>query len=397
MVIDIPSNGNSFSHAGDSTMKCPAPFAARSAVSLLLLGLAASVQAQALAIGSPLTNYAESPLPAGPLKLALEPSSYTFAFSNGGYAPPQITTRVGGAVGAMNAAGITIQPIGAVTIAESYTPSVRRPLNIRYGVTLTGAVNALQINPGTQNVDELSLQNGVSLNTAYTTEDQVSVAEALTITNMRANLRTGVVTADLSFKSTNTQTGQDFLPELAYVAKDVPLWQASVLSAPAPLKPDSLNALLDGDASFVSAEGYSLTGFENTPIPEPIGYVSAPTYNPYYVSYGYGSPYPTGYEQVPVYGKAVNAHLSRTIALGGLHLTEVGREFMTTSFSSPAGFELYAAADSIDASPEGWGAITATLNISAYVPEPSTYLMMGLGLVGISLVQRQRKVANKAA
>jgi PEP-CTERM motif len=380
-------------------MKCPAPFAARSAVSLLLLGLAASVQAQTLAIGSPLTNYAESPLPTGPLKLALEPSSYTFTFSNGGYAPPEVTTRIGGAVGALNTAGITIQRIGEVNTIETYSilPFQRTQQKIRFEVAYNGAVDALQINPDTQNVEELSLPGGVSLNAAYTTEDQVSVAEALSITNMRANLRTGVVTADLSFKSINTKTGQDFLPELNYVTKDVPLWQASVLSAPAPLKPNSLNALLEGDPTFVQTEGYTFTGLERTQIPGPIGYVTTPAYNPYYVNYGYGSPYSTGYEQVPVSGEALNAHLSRTISLGGLHLTETGHEYLTSSFGSPDGIELSLLADNIDTQPEGWGAITATLNISAYVPEPSTYLMMGLGLVGISLVQRQRKVANKAA
>jgi hypothetical protein len=45
----------------------------------------------------------------------------------------------------------------------------------------------------------------------------------------------------------------------------------------------------------------------------------------------------------------------------------------------------------VNSQPDGWGSISSSIVFTAReIPEPSTYALMGLGLVGISLVARRR-------
>jgi PEP-CTERM motif len=377
----------------------------QSTVSVALLGFCISGHAQTLSSTAPLTNYAPSPLGAGPLQLSLEPSSYTFTFSNGGYTAGQPVRSVAGAVGILNDGGFSVLREGEAKVTESTAPIPRSNESFRFGSSFTGPLGAVQINPANSQVDVIALQGGVSLNSSYKTEAQSTVNESLSITNMRANLRTGMVTADLRFTSVDSQTGTEPYAGASYSQSGVELWQASVLSLPVALKPSSLNALHQGNATPINNDGFNVTAIERTEItPGSVTYVNG---NPIYgyqnipgYPYGYGPAYLIGYEQVPVYTAgidAVNAHLTSTITLTDLRLTEQGAGYLSGSFSGDTASVAWYGIDTLNSQAGGWGSITATLNISAAVPEPSTYGLMGLGLVGMSMVCRQRQRALAAS
>jgi hypothetical protein len=86
--------------------------------------------------------------------------------------------------------------------------------------------------------------------------------------------------------------------------------------------------------------------------------------------------------------------VSTTNLLSGLKVTQAGFDFFINALGIPAGGTAYNTLAAVNNTAEGWGSLKSTINFTARevlpVPEPSTYALMGLGLVGISLVARRR-------
>jgi PEP-CTERM motif len=141
--------------------------------------------------------------------------------------------------------------------------------------------------------------------------------------------------------------------------KHVYLWDIGTIQGPTVISPAALLAAADGDTSQITAAGFTITGTEAAQA-------------------GYGTKY---------FATANNV-------LSGLKVTQEGFDFFINALGIPAGGTAYNTLAAVNNTVEGWGSMKSQINFSARevltVPEPSTYALMGLGLVGISLVARRR-------
>ncbi len=83
--------------------------------------------------------------------------------------------------------------------------------------------------------------------------------------------------------------------------------------------------------------------------------------------------------------------VSTTNVLSGLKVTDAGFAFFADALGLTEGSTGFDTLKAVNDKAEGWGAMKSSIRFTAReVPEPSTYALMGLGLVGISLVARRR-------
>ncbi len=89
----------------------------------------------------------------------------------------------------------------------------------------------------------------------------------------------------------------------------------------------------------------------------------------------------------PIVGSTAFNLGSTTTALNGLKITDAGFSAISTALDLD---EL--GINSLNAAAKNFGNISSTINVAAVaaIPEPSTYALMGLGLVGIGFAARRR-------
>jgi PEP-CTERM motif len=320
----------------------------------------------------------------------------------GGTAPSSITA-VGGTLGALNVGNITMTGQSGVTITEQWRA---RNLDKNVYPTKAAAQAALSnpniFNPGgtaplattatTSGITRVASKAGSTIASldAITTgpnAGQILSANAvggafqqgtliagtltggsLLVENIRFDIANRAVIARVvgDASAYEDENGNEIDPA-AVVDENMTLWTwgANDTVGPISLNPDAV--LAADPVAALTAEGFTLlnqvsSGQLNTNTPDPTD-----TFQKYTV-------------------------LAPT-TFNNLQITAAGRQFFINSLGlGPTGIT---ALDAVNTATGGWGKVASNIVFEVQeVPEPSTYALMGLGLVGISLVARRRSAAK---
>jgi hypothetical protein len=280
------------------------------------------------------------------------------SFSNGGILPTGLLpsgakpSSVSGLVAALNVGKVVITPLdGAVVTSKDVLLANGRTSR---GIVSIGAnVNTLIANGTTGQIENV-LATGGAIQSADFLQDVLDGGK-VSVKNLRFDLVNHAVYADMTGQA--LQLDGTFAP--LQTANNMKLWtfDAVASTGPTALPPAGLLAAADGDLSILQGLGYELVS-------------TAPG---------------------KVAGKTlytVKAHDE----FKNLLVTDEGFQFFANSLgiSDPASLG-YSTLQGVNAKAGGWGSIASDIVFQVQeVPEPSTYALMGLGLVGISLVARRR-------
>lgn len=141
-------------------------------------------------------------------------------------------------------------------------------------------------------------------------------------------------------------------PGATTIEKDVWLWSASTITGATTLAPPAVYAAGAGDFSQLDALGFTQT------------------------AKGDGTQFTYVFE-----GKTI---------LGGLKITEWGFDMFANALGYQPGSAAYVALGNANNLPDGWGSLTSRISFSV-VPEPGTWALMALGLVGLAAAARRQK------
>lgn len=271
-------------------------------------------------------------------------------FSNGQYAVTGNTFDIGGTLGALNVGKIAFSGIGGVVVNEEFTVDELGD-SIRTNVTASSNVTQLSAiidGPNAGKVQVVSAVGGARQ--VGTRISGTLTGGTADVTNIRFNIAGGQVIVDLL----GTKLAVGTKPAVVYNNPNTVLWTFDPVAdvvGPTQLKPSSLLSA-DPEAAL-RADGY--TG----------GRVGTN-------AQGYG-----------IYNVTANTQLNN------LQITSAGATFFINALGLLATGQ--DALNAVNNSLGKWGSVNSTLNFEVQeVPEPSTYALMGLGLVGISLVARRR-------
>jgi hypothetical protein len=143
----------------------------------------------------------------------------------------------------------------------------------------------------------------------------------------------------------------ELAPPEAYA--NVSLWNIGAITGPTALAPEGQRALSEGDFSVLAAQGYRLTSATQG-----------------------------------TNGRAIY-QVEGTTLLSDLTITQDGFGILSYGLGFVEGSMGFDAVSGLNSQAGGWGSITSNV-VFGTIPEPSTYALMGLGLVGIVLVARRR-------
>jgi len=318
---------------------------------------------------------------------------------------PSSVTGIGGAVAALNTGKITLTGQDGVTVSETYRArSTDKNVYPNYAAALAslsnpatqGYVNNNATTPlaplattaNTTTITRISAVANSSIASldAVTTgpnAGQILVANAvggafqrgteipgtltggtLLVENIRFDLANRTVIADVT-GDPDPVDGEGDIESETRLSFPVWTWTAADEVGPTSLKPASV--LAADPVAALAADGFTL-----------LNQVSSGQLNPL-------TPNPTDtFQKYTV--------LAQT-QFKNLQITEDARLFFIQSFGlGDAGKN---ALNAVNGSLGGWGTVASNIVFEVQeVPEPSTYALMGLGLVGISLVARRRSAAK---
>lgn len=284
----------------------------------------------------------------------LSASSVSLTFSNvtlsvaqpGARYDPADSNTIGGLVSALNAGDMTVVGGGSTSYTEGFSDD-----GTRASGTATGKFIALTANDQTGQILSIVTATGVSLTAPV--KSGIATGGTASVSNLRVDLTNHTVYADLV--GTNKATATK--PAITFTLLGQALWTFSSITGPT-----SFNA-----ASWLAAD--------------PVAALTA-----------------DGYTNIRKVTDARGVYSSATAANALTGLTLVGG-------STGTAFKFFA--DSLGLLQNGrlalagvndWGRLDSTLQISLPVlggavsdlPEPSTYALMGLGLLGLAAVSRRR-------
>jgi PEP-CTERM motif len=280
-------------------------------------------------------------------------------FSNGNGDPvngANPTTSVGGLVGALNVGKVQLSPLDGAQITETILPiGSRVKTNTRAIVRIDATVSKL-----TADIDGATAGRFTTVNALGGAQQTAAFLDGVLdggmakITNLEIDLVNKRVYADVFGDN-------GFDPVID--TKRLYLWDITNISGPTTITPAALLQAADGDTSGVTALGFKIDGTEAAQA-------------------GFGTKY----------------LVSTTNVLSGLKITTEGFNFFSTALGLAPGSTGYNTLNGVNGFAEGWGSLQSKINFSArevlsttpVVPEPSTYALMAVGLVGISLVARRR-------
>lgn len=264
-------------------------------------------------------------------------------FGNGDFAQTGDTFDIGGTLGALNVGKLVVGGTGGWSVAQQYqtdelNESIRTSVNlatpnISMSVVVDGP-NSGQISTMTTGAGSWSLTGTRISGTLTGGESQLS--------NLRFNLAAGQVVADLA----GTKSAVGTKPAVAYNSPNTVLWTFDPATDVAGATRLTANSLLVSNPWADPSSGYTYT-YE-------------------------------GYDRI----------VTGTTHINNLQITAEGTHFLINSLGLlAAGQDAF---NAVNNSTGGWGSVTLVNKFIA-VPEPSTYALMGLGLVGISLAARRQK------
>jgi PEP-CTERM motif len=248
-------------------------------------------------------------------------------------------------------------------------------------------------------VETVSLMGGLSLTVPTDTNERVNqnVASggAVQINNVRVNLGTGQVLADL----TGTRLATDAQPAVSFSSPNTVLWKATSVTGPTQITPEAL--LASDPAAALAAKGFTVidphvvsAGYTSQWSPNTCDGSSNDGYS--FTSYSCEKP------EVVEATKQSYAALLANIQLNELEMTPEGMQFLADSLGlKSSGLDALANPNRRSGyDDKKWGSLTVGVFFRAVdptgllpaipgsVPEPSTYALMGVGLLGIWGVSR---------
>jgi len=271
------------------------------------------------------------------LPLQLVSASSQITFGAGRFAIPNSGAPApGGAVGAFGANQLQVGGADGMTVAESFTTKsgVNYGLPFRSSIQTSGAAGLDMVTDGPDAGDfrSLNLTGGFTLTGVYL--QNFSTGGELQISRIRLDLAAGHVLADLN--GTRAERFDDWGeldPAVNYNSNDTILWTFSPSTDV--VGPTALDVSAVSQQNFVAA-----------------------------------------------------------VKVKNLAITPAGLQFFVDSLGlAPLGESFI---NNVNRDTGKWGSIDVALAFTPAIPEPSTYALMGLVLVGVSLAARRQTNARQA-
>ena len=327
------------------------------AAAIVTVGLANAATASG-GVGQPVT--VTDPNGSGrKAELTLQSGSGTLYFSNGTSDPINgvPTTSVGGLVGALNIAQVKVSSVDGGVITERILPIGGRVKTDQRAV--------------------VSIDASVTRLTADTSTGQFTTVNAFGGAKQTALPLTGVLEGGDAqvFNLEIDLVGKRVFADTIALADDpayrkverLQLWTFETISGPTAIPPAALLAAADGNVGALTGLGFKLEG-------------SAPG----------------GVVGDTLYGTKLS--LSTENILGGLRATTEGFNFFSYALGLVPGSIGYNTLANVNNEAAGWGSLKSVIRFTAQevspVPEPSTYAMMAIGLVGIGAMARRSRAAK---
>lgn len=271
--------------------------------------------------------------------------SGSLAFSAGSGFDGTDPNTIGGLIGALNVGKVAVTGVGGATVNETFIQDEFGD-SVRVGSVATAQVVSVTADDVTGQV--LSVTSTGGAQQLGTRISGTLTGGTASVTNLRFDLQNSLVYADL----VGTKAASGTNPAVNYNLPNTALWTIGAVSGPTTIDPASL--ALAGQAridAFVAA-GYT-------------------------------------------YGGVVNGNdiFTATNVISGLEVTTAGFDFFKNSLGLLSTGQNALAAVNGDA--QGWGSVNSTLTFAvAAVPEPTTYAMMGVGLLVVGGALRARRRAQ---